>query len=68
MQDNKMFVLFFNGSDGIIHLEAPPNRDATAEIIAERYRFLRSIAGVLSRFSEDVVAVGQAIGTVPKEL
>ncbi len=67
MRDDKMYVMFFNGS-GIVHLEAPPNKDATAEIIAERFRFLKSIAGVLSRFSEDVVAAGQAIGTVPKDL
>jgi hypothetical protein len=68
MLDNKMFVMFFNGSDGIIHLEAPPNKDASAEVIAEQYKFLKSIAGLLARFSEDVVAAGKDSDIAPKDL
>jgi hypothetical protein len=60
MKDDKVYVLFFNGT-GVIHLSTPPDENANAEIIAERYRFLKVIAGTLSRFDEDLKAAGQKL-------
>jgi hypothetical protein len=67
MLDDKLYNLFFNRR-GIIHLHVPSDKDCNAGVIAERYKFLKSIAGLLARFSEDVVAAGKDSDIAPKDL
>jgi hypothetical protein len=55
-----MYTLVFNGA-GVIQLTIPDSKDADAEIIAERFRFLKSIAGTLARFNEDLIAAANQI-------
>lgn len=54
------FVLMFN-ADSVIHLAQPSDDDATAEIVAERFRFLTAIAGAISRFNEEIMAAGKTL-------
>jgi hypothetical protein len=55
LRDNKMYFLLFN-HEGVIHITPPSDEGCSAEVIAERFSFLRAVAPALARFHEDLIA------------